>query len=40
VINEELEALWAGDKSAKEAMDSAVERGNVLLRKFERTVAK
>ncbi len=40
VINEELEALWAGDKTAKEAMDSAVERGNVLLRKFERTVAR
>ncbi len=38
VINEELEALWAGDKTAKEAMDSAVERGDVLLRKFERTV--
>ncbi|MFT7594924.1 MAG: sn-glycerol 3-phosphate transport system substrate-binding protein [Paracoccaceae bacterium] len=38
VINEEMEALWAGDKTAKEAMDTAVERGNTLLRKFERTV--
>ena len=38
IINEEMEALWAGDKTAKEAMDSAVERGNVLLRKFERSV--
>ncbi len=38
VINEEMEALWAGDKTAKEAMDSAVKRGDVLLRKFERTV--
>jgi sn-glycerol 3-phosphate transport system substrate-binding protein len=37
VINEEMEALWAGDKTAAEAMDTAVERGNVLLRKFERT---
>lgn len=37
VINEEMEALWAGDKTAAEAMDAAVERGNVLLRKFERT---
>ncbi|MEX0280656.1 MAG: sn-glycerol-3-phosphate ABC transporter substrate-binding protein UgpB [Arenibacterium sp.] len=36
VINEEFEALWAGDKSAKEALDAAVERGNALLRKFER----
>ncbi|MEZ5715816.1 MAG: sn-glycerol-3-phosphate ABC transporter substrate-binding protein UgpB [Paracoccaceae bacterium] len=38
VINEELEALWAGQKTAKEAMDTAVERGNALLRKFERSV--
>ncbi len=37
IINEEMEALWAGDKTAKEAMDSAVQRGNVLLRKFERS---
>ena len=35
VINEELEAVWAGDKTAREAMDEAVTRGNVLLRKFE-----
>jgi sn-glycerol 3-phosphate transport system substrate-binding protein len=35
IINEELEAVWAGDKSAQEALDSAVERGNDLLRKFE-----
>jgi len=38
VINEELEALWAGDKTAAEALDTAVERGNKLLRKFERSV--
>jgi len=36
VINEEMEALWAGKKTAKEAMDTAVARGNVLLRKFEK----
>mgnify|MGYP003836601003 FL=1 len=36
IINEELEAVWAGDKSAEAALDSAVERGNALLRKFER----
>ncbi|KAA0921116.1 sn-glycerol-3-phosphate ABC transporter substrate-binding protein UgpB [Aquicoccus porphyridii] len=35
IIDEELEAVWAGDKSAQEAMDSAVERGNQLLRRFE-----
>ncbi len=38
VINEELEALWAGDKTAQEAMDTAVKRGNDLLRRFERSV--
>ncbi|SLN46599.1 sn-glycerol-3-phosphate-binding periplasmic protein UgpB precursor [Pseudoruegeria aquimaris] len=38
VINEELEALWAGDITAQQALDNAVERGNALLRKFERTV--
>ena len=38
VINEEMEALWAGDKTAKEAMNAAALRGNDLLRKFERSV--
>ena len=36
VIDEELEAVWAGTKTAQAALDSAVERGNVLLRRFER----
>ncbi len=36
IVNEELEAVWSGDKSANEALDTAVERGNKLLRKFER----
>ena len=35
IINEEMEALWSGKKTAKEAMDAAVKRGNELLRKFE-----
>ncbi len=35
IINEEMEAVWAGDKDAKAAMDDAVARGNDLLRKFE-----
>ncbi|MBL1435877.1 MAG: sn-glycerol-3-phosphate ABC transporter substrate-binding protein UgpB [Rhodobacteraceae bacterium] len=35
IINEEMEALWAGDVTAREAMDTAVERGNALLVKFE-----
>lgn len=35
-IDEELENVWAGKKTAKEALDTAVERGNKLLRQFER----
>ena len=35
IIDEELEAVWAGDKTAQSALDSAVERGNALLRRFE-----
>lgn len=35
IIDEELEAVWAGDKTAQAALDSAVERGNELLRRFE-----
>ncbi len=36
IIDEELEAVWSGDKTAQAALDSAVERGNKLLRRFER----
>lgn len=36
IIDEELEAVWSGDKTAQVALDSAVERGNQLLRRFER----
>jgi sn-glycerol 3-phosphate transport system substrate-binding protein len=36
VINEELETIWAGDKTAAEGLSDAVDRGNVLLRKFQR----
>ena len=35
IIDEELEAVWAGDKTAQAALDSAVERGDQLLRRFE-----
>ncbi|MDV7143728.1 sn-glycerol-3-phosphate ABC transporter substrate-binding protein UgpB [Tropicimonas sp. TH_r6] len=37
IIDEELEGVWAGDKTAQEAMDSAAERGNALLRRFEQS---
>jgi sn-glycerol 3-phosphate transport system substrate-binding protein len=35
VIEEEMEAVFAGKKDAKTAMDDAVKRGNDILRKFE-----
>lgn len=35
IIDEELEGVWAGDKTAQAALDNAVERGNQLLRRFE-----
>lgn len=36
VIEEELEQAWALVKAPKQALDDAVTRGNVLLRRFER----
>ena len=36
VIEEELEQAFGGKKTAKEALDSAVKRGNDLLRQFEK----
>jgi sn-glycerol 3-phosphate transport system substrate-binding protein len=35
VIEEEMEAVFAGKKNAKEALDQAAKRGNEILRKFE-----
>jgi len=35
VIEEEMEAVFAGKKDAKAALDEAVKRGNEILRKFE-----
>ena len=35
VIEEELEAVFAGKKDAKSALDEAVRRGNEILRKFQ-----
>jgi len=40
VWSEEIEAALAGKKSAKEALDAAVSRGNAMLRQFERTAVK
>jgi len=35
IVDEETEQIWTGKKSAQEALDSAVARGNELLVKFE-----
>jgi sn-glycerol 3-phosphate transport system substrate-binding protein len=37
VIEEEMEAVFAGKKDAKTAMDDAVRRGNDILKKFATT---
>jgi sn-glycerol 3-phosphate transport system substrate-binding protein len=37
IIYEELEAIWAGKKTAQQGLDDAVKRGNAELRKFEKS---
>jgi sn-glycerol 3-phosphate transport system substrate-binding protein len=37
---EEIETALAGKKTAKQALDAAVQRGNVMLRQFEKTVSR
>jgi sn-glycerol 3-phosphate transport system substrate-binding protein len=36
VMDEELEAVWAGQKTPRQALDAAAERGNKLLADFAR----
>ncbi|HUL68280.1 MAG TPA: sn-glycerol-3-phosphate ABC transporter substrate-binding protein UgpB [Burkholderiaceae bacterium] len=36
IIDEELEQVWAGKKTAKEGLDAAVKRGNEQLERFEK----
>src|SRR5437899_1725875 len=36
VIDEELEAVWAGKKTAKQALDEAVKRGNEIIDRFNK----
>ncbi|MET3136263.1 sn-glycerol 3-phosphate transport system substrate-binding protein [Undibacterium sp. GrIS 1.2] len=36
IMDEELESVWSGKKTAKEALDNAVARGNELLERFEK----
>lgn len=37
IINAELEDVWSGKKSASDALDEAVDRGNKVLRQFQQT---
>ncbi|MDC8784024.1 sn-glycerol-3-phosphate ABC transporter substrate-binding protein UgpB [Roseateles koreensis] len=36
IIDEELELVWGGKKSAKEGLDTAIQRGNEQLEKFQK----
>ena len=38
--SEEIEQALAGKKTAKQALDAAVERGNAMLRQFEKTAVR
>jgi len=38
-IDEELEAVWAGKKTAKQALDDAAKRGNEIIEKFNKANA-
>ena len=40
VWSEEIEQALAGKKTAKQALDDAVSRGDTMLRQFERTAGK
>ena len=40
IEDEELEQVWSGKKTAKEALDSIVQRGNDLLERFEKANKK
>ncbi|HNJ46293.1 MAG TPA: sn-glycerol-3-phosphate ABC transporter substrate-binding protein, partial [Ottowia sp.] len=36
IVDEETEQIWAGKRSAKEALDAAVKRGNEQLARFQK----
>jgi sn-glycerol 3-phosphate transport system substrate-binding protein len=37
IVDEELENVWSGKKSAKEGLDTAIQRGNEQLERFEKS---
>ncbi len=40
IVDEELESVWNGSKTPQQALDSAVTRGNQLLRRFEKSTQR
>jgi sn-glycerol 3-phosphate transport system substrate-binding protein len=36
IIDEELESVWSGQKTAKQALDDGVKRGNDQLERFQK----
>ncbi|WP_158780765.1 sn-glycerol-3-phosphate ABC transporter substrate-binding protein UgpB [Pantoea sp. BAV 3049] len=38
IVDEELEGVWTGSSTPQAALENAVTRGNLLLRRFEQTV--
>jgi sn-glycerol 3-phosphate transport system substrate-binding protein len=40
VLYEEIEKALQGQQTAKQALDNAVQRGNQILRRFERTAVQ
>ena len=40
IEDEELEQVWSGKQTAKQALDNIVKRGDELLARFERTAGK
>jgi sn-glycerol 3-phosphate transport system substrate-binding protein len=38
IADEELEGVWAGKKTAKQALDAYVSRGNELLERFQKSI--
>ncbi|MFP1730658.1 sn-glycerol-3-phosphate ABC transporter substrate-binding protein UgpB [Lonsdalea quercina] len=37
IVDEELESVWTGKKTPQQALDAAVQRGNMQLRRFEQS---
>jgi sn-glycerol 3-phosphate transport system substrate-binding protein len=36
LLVEEVQAVWTGEKTAQQALDAAVQRGNEILRQYEK----